>query len=83
MTNAPDSNAIAKAIPADILTQFVNDITSGVNALVKHQSGGVWAAIILSLILTGYVWYVYGPAAGATLAASFFICCAMVLPPGN
>ena len=80
MTNAPDSNAAATAQPQDVLALFVSDFISGANSLIKHQTGGVWAAIILSLILTMYVWWVYGAAAGAPLAASFFICVAMVMP---
>ena len=81
MTEAAKSTATMNADPVSVAQNFWNDITSGANALVQHENGGAWAAIILSLALTAYVWKVYGAAAGAPLAASFFICLAMVMPP--
>jgi hypothetical protein len=66
----------------DPVTNFAHDIQSGAVALANHESGGAYAAIVLSFVLTIYVWYKYGAAAGAPLAASFFICAAMVLPQG-
>ena len=80
MTNSPDPNTSTNATAPDVLTAFINDLTNGARSMIKHQSGGQWAAVILSLALTAYVWYYYGPGAGAPLAASFFVCVAMVMP---
>ena len=64
----------------DALTAFVDDVVSGAKTLNEHESGGAWAALIAALVLTVWVWYIYGPEAGAPLAASFFLGAILLFP---
>ena len=62
----------------DILTAFWTDVETGVKQLENHETGGAWAALVLSFLLTIWVWFIYGASAGAPLLASFLICAAVL-----
>jgi hypothetical protein len=73
-TEAPP--ATTSLDPTTLPAKFLTDVQAAYSKLVNKDSGGVFAVIVLSFLLTAYVWYTSGAAAGAPLLASFFICLA-------
>lgn len=62
--------------PATLIPRFYDDLKAAYDKILNKDSSGKFAVIVLAFLLTVWVWFKQGAAAGAPLAASFFICLA-------